>query len=140
MTASPAPASSRAGFTLMEVMLAMLILAIGLGAILTAVSQCLAVARAARIYDTTRDLLSRVEAENPLETEEEIKDIAGSGTFDDPKLQGYGWRREIEPVGEEKLGLFKITTTVTWSENDKESAEQIVTYRYSAKEAAKAGR
>lgn len=126
------------GFTLIEVMLATLILAMGLGALLTAVSQCLQVARAARIYDTTRDLLSRVEADKPVEIVEEIEDIEGSGKFDDPKLNAYSWKRELEPVGEKKFGLFKVTTTVTWSENNKESQEQLVEYIYSAKEASKA--
>ena len=128
-----------AGFTLMEVMLATLILAMGLGMVLVAVSQCLGVARAARIFDTTRELLARVEAESPVEIAEEIEDVADSGSFDDPKLHGYTWQREIEPVGEEKYGLFKVTTTVTWAENDKESSETLVTYVYNAKAAKKAG-
>lgn len=129
---------SKAGFTLMEVMLASLILAIGLGMIMAAVSQCLSVARSAKIFDTTRDLLARVEADNPIEIVEDIEDIADDGKFDDPTLEKYAWRREVEPVGDKKFGLFMITTTVTWSENNKESQEQLVTYRYSAKEAAKA--
>ena len=122
----------------MEVMLASMILAMGLGMIMAAVSQCLAVARNARIFDTTRDLLSRVEADNPIEVVEDYEDIAGEGKFDDPKLERYSWKRTIDPVGEKKFGLFVITTTVTWSENGKESHEQLVTYRYSAKEASKA--
>ena len=132
-------ARASAGFSLMEVMLATLILAMGLGMVLAAVSQCLGVARSARIFDTTRELLSRVEAESPVETAEEIEDVADSGSFDDPKLHGYTWRREIEPVGDEKYGLFKVTTTVTWAENDKESAESLVTYVYNAKAAKKNG-
>jgi len=96
------------------------------------------VARNARIFDTTRDLLSRVEADNPIEVVEDYEDIAGEGKFDDPKLERYSWKRTIDPVGEKKFGLFVITTTVTWSENGKESHEQLVTYRYSAKEASKA--
>lgn len=124
--------------TLIEIMLATMILAMGLGMIMAAVSQCLQVARAARIYDTTRELLSRVQAENPIETAEEIEDIADSGKFDDPKLADYEWRREIEEVGDKKYGLFKITTTVIWSENRKQSQEQLVTFRYSEKEAKKA--
>lgn len=131
--------SGTAGFTLIEVMLATLILAMGLGMLLAAVSQCLSVARSARIYDTTRELLSRVEAESPVETAEEIEDVADSGTFDDASLRGYSWRREIEPVGDEKFGLFQVTTTVTWAENEKESAETLITYIYSAKAAKKAG-
>lgn len=127
-----------AGFTLIEIMLAVMILAMGLGMIMAAVSQCLSVARAARIYDTTRNLLSQVEAENPIETVEEIEDIADSGKFDDSKLGAYEWKREVEEVGDKKYGLFKITTTVSWSENGKSSQEQLVTYRFSEKEAKKA--
>ena len=128
------------GFTLIEVMLATLILAMGLGMVLAAVSQCLAVARNARIYDTTRDLLSQVEAENPIEVVEELDDIAGSGSFNESKYASYKWKRVLDKMGDPKFGLFKITTTVTWSENGKESQEQLVTYRYSAKEASKAAK
>lgn len=127
-----------AGFTLIEVMLASMILAMGLGMVMMGVSQCLGVARMARVFDTTRNLLSQVEAENPIEIVEEIEEIAGEGGFDESKYEGYRWKREVEEVGEEKYGLFKITTTVTWSEQGKDTSEALVTYRYSEKEASKA--
>jgi prepilin-type N-terminal cleavage/methylation domain-containing protein len=138
MTREDRQKTRKGGFTLIEVMLASMILAMGLGMIMAAVSQCLSVARSARIFDTTRNLLTQVEVENPVEVVEEMEDIAGEGKFSDSKLDAYSWKREVEEVGDKKYGLFKITTSVTWSENGKSSKEQLVTYRYSAKAASKA--
>lgn len=137
---SNTPPSSRSAFTLLEVMLAMLILGMCMTVLLTGVSQCLQVARMARIFDTTRELLTRVEVEHPIEIVEDIKDAADSGTFDDPKLAEYAWRRDLEPVGDEKYGLFKVTTTISWTEQGKETSEQVVTYVYNAEAARKAGK
>lgn len=134
----PATGNRQSGFTLIEVMLATMILAMGLGMVMMGVSQCLGVAKAARVFDTTRNLLSQVEAENPIEIVEEIDEIADSGDFEDPKYRGYSWKRTVEEEGDKKYGLFKITTTVTWAENEKESSESLVTFRYSEKEASKA--
>jgi prepilin-type N-terminal cleavage/methylation domain-containing protein len=138
VSGSPRGGLRKSGFTLIEVMLATMILAMGLGMILMGVSQCLGVAKAARVFDTTRNLLSQVEAENPIEIVEEIDEIEGHGDFEEAKYRGYSWKRTVEEEGDKKYGLFKITTTVTWSENEKESSESVVTYRYSEKEASKA--
>lgn len=119
------------GLSLIEVMVAMAILASGLFALIAAASRCMSVARQAKIYETARHLLSVFEAENPLALEEEIKDGTDSGNFDG-EFSNYSWERTIKLIGEEKEaqedGLFMVTVRIYWSENGKQSFEEVVTY------------
>jgi hypothetical protein len=59
--------------TLIEVLLAVVILGTALGALVEAASRALAVVRQARNYEQARRMLGRVDAENPLRLIEEIK-------------------------------------------------------------------
>lgn len=124
-----APRPSRAGLTLVEVILALVIIGTGLVALVTAVSRCLAVPRLALNYDAAREVLGMVEAEKPIALEEDIEDAADSGSFTIP--QGtFGWDRKVEQVGLEEDGLWMVTTTVTWQDNNRARNEQVVTYVY----------
>ncbi len=123
----------RAGLTLVEVMLALAVLAIGLTALISAASRCLSVVRQSRSYATSRNLLTRVELEKPLVLEEEIQAGSDSGGFgfDFP---GYRWTREIEVVGKDEEGLFLVRTRVYWSERSQEFFDEVITYLYKPEE------
>jgi hypothetical protein len=100
----------------------------GLAALVATTAQGLGAARKATNYEASRELLGRVELEDPIQTYEYIEDAAGEGDFDDPDYRGYRWSREVEPVGLEEDALFQITTRVTWKQDKSEGTEELVTY------------
>jgi len=116
----------RHGLTLIEVLLAMVILGIGAGTLMLATARCLAVIAKARHYSTAQRLILQVGAEQPL-TRSVIETGSDSGRFD----EGYKWEREItEPEDESREGLYTIRTRVSWSDRGRESFEEIVTWHY----------
>lgn len=121
--------SGRAGLTLIEVMLALVILGTGLVAMVTAAGRCISVARQAKNYETARELLARVEVENPLLLEEEPEDGNGSGSFSGD-LREFRWSRSVEQEGFEEDGLWRVTTEILWTENKSARREQVVTLIY----------
>jgi len=120
--------ASRSGMTLVEVMIAMVILSIASSALLMAMSRCLSVVRTARSREAARGLIARVDVENPIESVD-LDELMESGTFDD--AEGYVWYREIQMVDqEERPGLFLVTTRVEWAERGRDAFEEVVVYRY----------
>jgi len=118
--------------TLIEVLLAVVILGTALVALVEAASRALAVVRQARNYETARRMLGRVEAENPLWLEDEIVAGQDSGGFDGGP-SGWSWNRVIEDYGmedEQKEGLFLLTTRVFWTRGNKKGMEETVQYLY----------
>jgi len=119
---------SKIGLTLIEVLLAVVILGIGAGVLLLATARCLAVARKARHYSTARTLLLRIEAKNPL-NRFEIEEGKTDGNFDD--FSGYRWEREVEPVEDEnQLGLYTVRTRVFWSDRGRGAFEEVAGLHY----------
>lgn len=114
-------------------MLALMILGIGLTALIAAASRCLAVVRQSRNYETSRNLINRVEVERPLQLEEEIVEGTDGGDFGGD-YGGYTWFREIKVVGEEEDGLFEVRTRVSWSDRGQESFDEVMTYLYAPEE------
>lgn len=115
------------GLSLIEVLMAVVILGVGLTILIAGAGRCIAVVRKVRSLETTRELFGRVEAEHPIWVEEEIEDAAGSGSFTGEYSQ-YQWRRTVEEVGEEEDGLWLVTTTISWSERGQNNSETVVTY------------
>jgi len=116
----------KAGLTLIEVMLAIVILGIGSGTLMLATARCLGVVTKARHYSTAQRLILRVGAENPL-SRGDVEAGIESGDFED----GYSWEREImEPEDEYREGLYIVRTRVSWSTRGKERFEEIVTWHY----------
>ena len=116
----------KAGLTLIEVMLAVVILGVALVVLVSTAATCLSVAKKARNYETARELLARLELEHPIK-KKKIEDAKGSGSFDG-EYSAYTWERDVEFVGLEDDGLWKITSTVRWSESTGQNAEELVTY------------
>lgn len=123
----------RHGLTLIEVMLALAIVAVGLTAIIAATSRCLSVIAQSRAYETSRHLLARVEVEQPIWLKEKIEPGSESGTFTGDHY-GYRWTRDIEIVGRKEDGLFLVRTRVYWSERGRESFDEVQTYLYAPEE------
>lgn len=120
------PTRHKAGLTLIEVMLAIVILGIGAGVLLVATSRCMAVATKARHYSTAHRLIQRVNVEKPL-TRGELEDGTESGTFEN----GYSWEREVlQSENEDREGLYTVRTRVSWSARGRDAFEEFTTYLY----------
>ncbi len=116
----------KAGLTLIEVMLAIVILGIGSGVLMLATARCIAVVSKARHYSNAQRLILQVGAEHPL-NRKEVETGTESGDFDD----GYKWEREIiEPESEEREGLYTVRTRVSWSTRGTERFEEVVTWHF----------
>ena len=124
---------AREGMTLIEVVLAVVILGTSLGVLVEGASRALAVVRQARNYEMARRMLGRVDAENPLRLKDEIQAGQESGTFAGGP-QGWSWTRSFEDLGEEdeqQGGLFRMTVRVAWSQAEgRGGAEEIVQMLY----------
>lgn len=119
---------SRRGITLIEVLLAVVILGIGSGVLLLATARCLAIISKSQRYSTAQRLIGQVGAEHPL-TRAEIKAGKDSGSFDDEA--DYRWEREItEPEDENRKGLYTVRTRVSWSDRGRDSFEEVITWHY----------
>ncbi len=107
------------GFTLLEVMVAVAILAVALTAILRLQGQSAGMCARAK-FDTTAPLLANKKmAEFMTADEDEL--VSGSGDFGEDYPE-YTWRAEVEEVESEVLEesaslLRKISLAVIWGED-----------------------
>lgn len=108
------------GFTFIEVMVALVIIAIALTSVLGMQSQSVSLAGEARFY-TTASLLAQGKM-----AEIEVKDLetfsSDSGDFGE-ELPGYTWRVEVRDVyfdHPENVSdhLKQVNLTVSWGENE----------------------
>ncbi len=123
------PCLGRAGLTLVEVMLALVILGTGLVALVTAAGRCISVARQAKNFEIARELLALVEIEKPVQLEETPEDISGSGDFGSD-YPGFRWVRSAEQHGFEEDGLWMVTTQILWAEDRVNRREEVVSLLY----------
>jgi len=118
------------GFTLLEVMVALAVVAIALLAVYRMHSQTLFMDTRGR-FDTTAAMLARQKLAD-IDTSN-LKDLTSdSGDFGD-EYPGYGWRIESEDVTSDlfkKDGPVLKRITVTISLNGGESQFTVTTYRY----------
>jgi general secretion pathway protein I len=113
------------GFTLLEVMLAMAILAIALVAVFQSQSQSISMTSHAR-FQTTASLLAQskmaeVEAVNPGDV------TSDSGNFDDT-FPDYSW--QVNVADTEVENVKKIELTVTNEKMTVNNTYQLVLYRF----------
>jgi len=121
--------SIQTGFTLLEVLIAMAIMAIVLISVYRLHSQTLSMAAATRFY-TQASLLAQSKMAQ-LEAMSSNAVSGDSGDFGD-KFPGYGWSVSTEDVSSEALGdaaaeLKRIDVTVTL--NEKEYTYTVRSYR-----------
>jgi len=116
----------KSGLTLIEVMLAVVILGIGAGTLMVATARCMGVAVKAKHYSNAQRLILKVNTEKPL-SRSELEEETDSGTFDD----GYSWEREVlESENEDREGLYTVRTRISWSIRGKNAFEETITYLY----------
>lgn len=125
--------SRRQGLTLIEVLIAAAILGVGLTALLTASSRCLAVMRAAKRYQDAQWALGMGELEHPVLMPKDRGDDmdpvplweVSPTTYDN----GMVYSREVEePDEDEKDGLYLLRSRVAWTESGHAGYEEVVRY------------
>lgn len=112
------------GFLLLEVVLAVALLAISMFAIIDSLGRCVAAAKAVQSYSVSEILLANKGFEFRAERAGDIFDQ--EGTFDD--YPGYSWSRRLERTDTE--GLWQQTLTVYWHERGNVASDSVVEYRY----------
>jgi type II secretory pathway component PulJ len=119
----------RVGMTLIEVMLAVVILGAGMSVLLTGASRCLAVMRQSKEYQQAQWVMSVGQLEHPFMFAEDIEEQAVSGEDYD----GYTFIRDIEEDDDEDE-LFVVRTRVVWERNGRERMTEIVEYVFQVDE------
>jgi prepilin-type N-terminal cleavage/methylation domain-containing protein len=120
--------STKTGLTLIEVLIALVILSVGVSSMMLAMSRCLSVVRTARNRNVAHSLLWLMDVERPID-KESIEEISESGDFED--AEGYNWYREVVMVDEEyRPGLFLVVTRIEWSRRGRNAFEEVVEYKY----------
>lgn len=121
------------GMTLIEVLMALAILAVAAGVLMTATSRCLAVVRTAKNYYEARRILEIGELDYPLllvqkKGEKDLKPLnLKVGPIEYPN--GFTYERTSER-SEEKEDLLVVHNRVSWSSKGKQSFEDVTSYFY----------
>lgn len=93
MRRCPSPRAAQAGFTLLEVLVAVMILGLTLGALLQQFA--LATRAGSASYDSTRAALYAREKLEELKTRKDLGEFVDGGSFDD----GYEWETRVQFYG-----------------------------------------
>jgi prepilin-type N-terminal cleavage/methylation domain-containing protein len=118
---------TRAGFTLIEALLAVAIMSMSAFAFLSLTSQCLGVASLSRRYHDAVMIMDRGNLDYPLLMTNEVYDnVVAPMSFDG----GYVFTRDVVE-DEDEEDLFIVRTRVSWSKRGKKSFEEVETYIYS---------
>jgi len=117
---------SSKGLTLIEVLMAVIILSISMTALLIASSRCIAVMTAARDYQAARWILQTKQLEHPIlyETIEEIEDIEVGLEADD---NGFSFERIVEDDDDED-NLYLVRSIVSWKNKGYLAKEEYIEY------------
>ena len=129
------------GFTLLEVMIATIILSVGLVVLLTSFMNCQKVMMASQDFETAQYVLALGETAYPLPSPDQVTDdpvenellnideISAGDLLDrldirdmprerEKELEKYTFRREVDDVDDEELQrsghLYTVRTTVAW--------------------------
>ncbi|MGA0332873.1 MAG: prepilin-type N-terminal cleavage/methylation domain-containing protein [Kiritimatiellia bacterium] len=120
--------SSQSAFSLLEVLLAVLVLGIALTVFFSAANQGLAVAGQAREYQISRGLLAELELREPLDLEE-LEEGELQGSFSHPEYGRVTWTRSVRLEGEEEDRFYRIKTEISRGDGQtglRESTETFV--------------
>lgn len=121
---------SRSGMTLIEVLIAVLILGLALVVMLTAISKCLAVLRVSEDYHKAMWALSAAETDAPLvqKPDEEPDDMA----YGPEEYDGFIYERKVEDPDIDdpgaELRLVRLSATLRWASRGKEQVMEVPTY------------
>ncbi len=117
--------NTKSGMTLVEVMLAVLIVSVGMVALLTATSQCLAIMKNARNYQDVLWALSTADAEHILYPTNEVEDMAVA-----PEKYGNMTYERVVDEDDDEDGLYVVRTKVSWMAKGKTASEEVLSYIY----------
>ena len=130
----PPASAPRAGFTLVEVLLASLILGIGLTVLMSSLSTCLRTMRLARDYEQVQWVLGLGELAypEPIATSADVK-TDYTVEPDDSLCEGFTFERVVDektPEEEEKDKLYVVRTRILWGEagDNGRPSEELVRY------------
>ena len=123
----------KAGMTLIEILMALAILAISAGVLMTATSRCLNVISTAKNYYEARRILETGELEYPLlvvqkKGEKDLKALnLNVGPIEYPRNFTY---QRTSVRDEDKQDLMVVKSRVTWSAQGKSAFEEVTSYLY----------
>lgn len=134
--------STRAGLTLVEVLMALAILGLSAAVLMTAASRCLSVARVAQNYYEARRILELGEIEHPILIIKEKETAAGGAAADstsekilNPNVgpieypRGFVFNRSCKRSGKHE-DLVEVQTRVTWSMRGNNAFEEVASYLF----------
>lgn len=119
--------SPRNGFSLLEVLLAILILGLTLTVVFSSANQGLAVVTQAKSYQISRGLLQELDLREPLDLEE-LEEGELRGTFTHFEHGAVQWTRIVSQEGAEEDRFYRLSTEITWGGNDQEHTESVETF------------
>ncbi|MFC1462201.1 prepilin-type N-terminal cleavage/methylation domain-containing protein [Verrucomicrobiota bacterium] len=117
-------ATNNSGMTLIEVLLASVILGTGLMVLLTGASRCLAVVHKAKNYQIAQWTLNMGELDYPVIDTNDVMALAVSAFEYD---NGFTFERLIDD-DEDEDGLYVVRTVVSWPERGRVAREEVVRY------------
>lgn len=118
---------ARSGFMLLEVMLAVLLLAIALYAIIDGVNRCVVATVSIRNYSVAATLLANKSHELRTDLADDMEDL--DGEFED--MPAFRWERRFEQRDDtEETKIWIQRLTVHWEERGFETSETLTEYRY----------
>jgi prepilin-type N-terminal cleavage/methylation domain-containing protein len=121
---------SRSGFTLIEILMATMILSFGLMALMAGLSNCAVMMTLAKEYQDAQYVFSLGELEYPMRESTDVeKDLPVDA---DPDLvEGYVFERTVDEkeleTNQVDDGLFVVRTRVTWGTGESQT-EELVRY------------
>lgn len=120
----------RSGFTLIEILLATMILAFGLMALMAALSNCAVMMTLSKEYQDAQYVFSLGELKYPIQESDDVeKDLPVDPDSD--LAEGYVFERTVDEKEKETNveddGLFVVRTRVTWGTGD-DQTEELVRY------------
>lgn len=124
---------ARAGMTLIEILMALAILTVSAGVLMTATSRCLGVVRTAKNYYEARRILEIGELDYPLlviqkKGETKLKALnLNVGPVDYPP--NFSYQRNSER-SIDKEDLMIVRSRVSWSAKGKQAFEEVTSYLY----------
>lgn len=121
---------NRAGFTLIEVLIATLILAFGLMVLMTGLGNCAAMMTLSKEYQDAQYVFSLGELKYPIKESTDVeKDLTVDPDTD--LVEGYAFERTVDEkdLGTNEIddGLYTVRTRVSWGKAENQ-CEELVRY------------
>jgi len=123
----------RSGMTLIEVIVAVLILGVSLGVLLVSATQCLKMMTLAKNYQKAEWALGMGEAEFPLIVTNELDELEASAEYEigsGKSRMTFTFERTVEAEDEDDDDLWLVTTRISWSDKGREVGDTVEQYVY----------